>query len=63
VRQLGDEQAALRRVATLVAQGAEPQAVFAMVLRGGGPLFGATSTNLAHFTADDFNLTWPLEPP
>jgi PAS domain S-box-containing protein len=63
VRQLGDEQAALRRVATLVAQGAEPGAVFSMVCEETGPLFSATSTNLAHFTADGFNLTmagWSL---
>ena len=60
---LADEQAALRRVATLVAAGAEPQAVFDAVCEETGRLLGATSTNLAHFTSDRFNLTiagWSL---
>jgi PAS domain S-box-containing protein len=63
VRRLADEQAALRRVATQVAQGAEPRAVFDLVCQEAGLLFGATSTNLAHFTSDGFNLTmsgWSL---
>ena len=63
LRRLVDEQAALRRVATLVAQGAAPRAVFDMVCEETGPLFGATSTNLVHFTPDGFNLTmagWSL---
>lgn len=62
-RRLSDEQAALRRVATLVAQGADPRAVFDMVCKETGPLFGATSTNLCYFTPDGFNLTlsgWSL---
>jgi signal transduction histidine kinase len=60
---LADEQAALRRVATLVAQGAKPEAVFDAVCEETGRLIGATSVNLAHFTADGINLTiagWSL---
>ncbi|HEY9498445.1 MAG TPA: GAF domain-containing protein [Terrimesophilobacter sp.] len=57
LRRLVDEQAALRRVATLVAQGAVPRAVFDRVCEETGPLFGATSTNLCYFTPDGFNLT------
>jgi len=63
VRRLADEQAALRRVATLVAQGVEPRAVFDIVCQETGPLFGATSTNLCYYTPDGFNLTmsgWSL---
>jgi len=50
LRRLAEEQAALRRVATLVAQGAEPADVFDAVCRETGALFGAASVNLAHFT-------------
>jgi signal transduction histidine kinase len=63
LRRLVDEQAALRRLATLVAQGAEPRLVFDAVCEETGRLFGATSVNLAHFTSDGFNLTmsgWSL---
>jgi PAS domain S-box-containing protein len=63
LRRLADEQAALRRIATLVAQGAEAQVVFDAVCEETGRLFGATSVNLAHFTEDGFNLTiagWSL---
>jgi PAS domain S-box-containing protein len=58
-----EEQAALRRVATLVARGAEPHALFDAVCEETGRLLGATSVNLAHFTSDGFNLTmagWSL---
>jgi len=54
---LADEQAALRRVATLVARGAEPTAVFDAVCEVTGRLFGAASVNLAQFTPDEMNLT------
>jgi signal transduction histidine kinase len=57
VRSLADEQAALRRVATLVAEGAEPEAVFDAVSEEAGPLLGAASVNLAQFTIDGYNLT------
>ncbi|HEU5390262.1 MAG TPA: PAS domain S-box protein [Streptosporangiaceae bacterium] len=57
LRRLADEQAALRQVATLVAQGAEQTAVFDAVCEVTGRLFGAASVNLAQFTADEMNLT------
>jgi len=57
LRRLADEQAALRRVATLVAQGAEPAAVFDAVCEATGRLIGAASVNLAQFTPDEMNLT------
>jgi signal transduction histidine kinase len=60
---VADEQAALRRVATLVAQAAPPQAVFDAVCEETGRLIGATTVNLAHFTPDGVNVTisgWSL---
>jgi PAS domain S-box-containing protein len=63
LRRLAEEQAGLRRVATLVASGAEPRTVFDAVCEETGRLIGATSVNLAHFTPDGFNLTmagWSL---
>jgi PAS domain S-box-containing protein len=63
LRQLAEEQAALRRVATLVARGTDAHAVFDAVCAETGPLIGASSVNLARFTADGFNLTmagWSL---
>jgi PAS domain S-box-containing protein len=63
LRQLAEEQAALRRVATLVARGTDSHAVFDAVCAETGPLIGASSVNLACFTADGFNLTmagWSL---
>ena len=57
LRRLADEQAALRQVATLVARGAEPRAVFDAVCEVTGRLFGAASVNLAQFTPDEMNLT------
>jgi signal transduction histidine kinase len=57
LQQLADEQAELRAVATLVAQGAEPRAVFDAVCEATGRLIGAASVNLAQFTPDGFNLT------
>jgi PAS domain S-box-containing protein len=57
LHRLADEQSALRRLATLVARGAEPPVVFDAVCRETGRLFGVTSVNLAHFTSDGFNLT------
>ena len=63
LRRLADEQAALRRVATLVAQGAESQLVFDAVCEETGRLLSATTVNLAHFTRDGFNVTiagWSL---
>ncbi len=63
LRRLADEQAALRRVATLVAQGAEPPVVFDAVCVETGRLFGVASVNLAQFTLDGFNVAvagWSL---
>jgi GAF domain-containing protein len=57
LRRFVDEQAALRRIATLVAEGAESRVVFDAVCEGTGRLMGATNVNLAHFTPDGFNLT------
>jgi signal transduction histidine kinase len=57
LRRLADEQAALRRIATLVAEGADAHAVFDAVCEETGRLFDATSVNLAHFTAEGFNET------
>jgi PAS domain S-box-containing protein len=63
LHRLADEQAALRRIATLVAQGAESHVVFDAVCEETGRLLGATSVNLARFTPDGFNMTmagWSL---
>ena len=63
LRQLADEQAALRRIATLVAQGSDARVVFDAVCEETGRLFAATSVNLAHFTPDGLNETmagWSL---
>jgi signal transduction histidine kinase len=63
LRRLADEQAALRRIATLVAQGSDARAVFDAVCEETGRLFAATSVNLAHFTTEGFNETmagWSL---
>jgi PAS domain S-box-containing protein len=60
---MADEQAGLRRVATLVARGAAPPDVFGAVCKETGELLDATNVNLARFTADDMNLTmagWSL---
>ena len=50
-------EAALRRVATLVAQGAKPQAVFDVVCKETGGLMGATTVNLVQFVPGPVNLT------
>ena len=63
LRSLASEQAALRRVATLVAEGAEPAAIFDAVCAETGRLIGAASVNLCHYTDDGFNVTmagWSL---
>jgi signal transduction histidine kinase len=57
LRLLAEEQAALRRVATLVAHGAEPQAVFDAVCEETGKLITASSVNLSFFTPDGFSET------
>ena len=50
---LADEQAALRRVATLVAQGAPPARVFDAVAEELGQLLDAASSGLIRFEDDD----------
>jgi len=63
LRRLADEQAALRRVATLVARGTDAQAVFDAVCAETGPLIGASSVNLTAFTPDGFTVAmagWSL---
>jgi PAS domain S-box-containing protein len=49
---LADEQAALRRVATLVAQGVPPPEVFAAVAREVGLLLGVDATHMARYDVD-----------
>jgi signal transduction histidine kinase/CHASE3 domain sensor protein len=53
LRLLADEQAALRRVATLVARGDSPRDVFAAVSEEVGRLLGADSTVLLRFEPDE----------
>jgi signal transduction histidine kinase/putative methionine-R-sulfoxide reductase with GAF domain len=63
LRGLADEQAALRRVATLVAGGTDSQSVFDAVCAETAQVVGATSVNLSHYTRDGANLTmagWSL---
>jgi PAS domain S-box-containing protein len=49
---LADEQAALRRVATLVARGVSPSVVFAAVAREVGLLLGVDATHMARYELD-----------
>jgi signal transduction histidine kinase len=49
---VSEEQAALRRVATLVANGSPPDEVFAAVAREGGLILRAETTRLLRFEAD-----------
>jgi signal transduction histidine kinase len=63
LRSLAEEQAALRRIATLVADGADERVVFDAVCAETGRLVGASSVNLARFTPDAFYLAvagWSL---
>src|SRR6266511_5428624 len=52
LRWVADEQAALRRVATLVARGAPPAAVFAAVAEEVGRLFAAGTTGVVRYELD-----------
>jgi GAF domain-containing protein len=52
VRQLADEQAALRRVATLVAEGAPPDALFRAVADEVASIVGPEAVTLSHHHAD-----------
>jgi signal transduction histidine kinase len=49
LHRLADEQAALRRVATLVAEGAQPDAVFAAVTEESGRLLGGDYTSITQY--------------
>jgi PAS domain S-box-containing protein len=51
-RRAADEQAALRRVATLVAREAAPDAVFAAVAREVGEVLGVDATHLGRYDSD-----------
>ena len=57
LRELAEEQAALRRVATLVAAGAVEQDVWDAVCVETGRLLGALTTNLIRYIGDDVNET------
>ena len=48
-RRIAEEQAALRRVATLVAGGASPEEVFAAVATEAGRLLGADVTGVGRY--------------
>ena len=52
ITRLADEQAALRRVATLVAGGAPPEEVFAAVTEEAGQLLAADQTTLSRYESD-----------
>ncbi|GAA1262789.1 hypothetical protein GCM10009609_27250 [Pseudonocardia aurantiaca] len=52
LRRLAEEQAALRRVATLVARGAQPAEVFAAVAEEVGSVLGADGTNIVRLDPD-----------
>jgi signal transduction histidine kinase len=52
LHRVADEQAALRRVATLVARGVAPPAVFSAVASETGRLLGAEATHVAQFEPD-----------
>jgi len=54
LRALADEQAALRRIATLVARGAEPQQVFDAICDETEQLVAATNVTLGRITTDGF---------
>ena len=52
LRALADEQAALRRVATVVASEAVPEKVFSIVTKEVGRLLGANTANMVRFEPD-----------
>ncbi len=53
LRRFAEEQAALRRVATLVAGGASPEEVFTAVAGEVGRLLGTVQTNMLRYDPDD----------
>ena len=52
MRQLAEEQAALRRVATLVARGVQPAEIFSAVAEEIRPLLGAENAGMSRFEPD-----------
>jgi GAF domain-containing protein len=63
-RVLADEQAALRRIATLVARGVPPEEVFAVVTEEVGGLLGGGLAGMARYDSDDtvtVVATWAAE--
>jgi PAS domain S-box-containing protein len=63
-RSLADEQAALRRVATLVARGAPPEELFAAVAEEVGRLLGRDLAGMTRYESDDtvtVLATWAAE--
>jgi len=64
LRVLAEEQAALRRVATLVARGAPPEELFAAVIEEVGRLLGTHLAGMARYESDDtltVLATWAAE--
>jgi signal transduction histidine kinase len=59
---LADEQAALRRVATLVARAAPPTEIFSAVAKEVGALFGADSAGFARLEPDGMTTIVAIEP-
>ena len=57
LRRLADEQGALRRVATLVAQGAEPKTVFAAVAGEAAGVLGVNAVSLLRYDPDTETFT------
>ena len=57
LRRLAAQESALRRIATLVAEGADSRGVFDAVCEETGQLLAADTVNLVHFTEDGFNET------
>ncbi|HEY2435626.1 MAG TPA: GAF domain-containing sensor histidine kinase, partial [Solirubrobacteraceae bacterium] len=55
---LADEQAALRRVATLVAQGVSPEQVFSTVSEEVGRLFGSDQVAVGRYEPDGAGVVW-----
>jgi hypothetical protein len=65
LRQLADEQAALRRVATLAARGVPPEQVFAAVTREAGRALSAGEARLRGAVIIEgrvFRRRWPTRP-
>jgi GAF domain-containing protein len=58
VRHLADEQAALRRVATIVAQDVPPSELFTVVAREVGTLLGVDYTGMIRYEPDHMFVTW-----